>query len=203
LRSAYDATIEGWARALELREKETLGHCERTVQMSVRLGRELGLDSSELEHIRRGALLHDIGKMVIPDSILQKPDKLTKEEWEIIRKHPIYSRRMLGHIDFLKQAVAIPFYHHEKWDGSGYPEGLKNVQIPLAARLFALVDVWDALSSDRPYHKASSKEEVIAIIEKGIGTHFDPEISKVFIKMLQSLKTEGKNGIVSMKRKKT
>ncbi|MDO8685749.1 MAG: histidine kinase N-terminal 7TM domain-containing protein [Clostridiales bacterium] len=185
LRAAYDATIEGWARALELREKETAGHSERTVSMALQLARRLNIKEDMQEHIRRGALLHDIGKMVIPDHILQKPGALTAEEFRIIRQHPMYSKKILGHINYLAPAVAIPFYHHEKWDGTGYPEGLKGLETPLAARLFALVDVWDALSSDRPYHKAMPQDQVIMHLKKGIGTSFDPEIAAVFIKMLQ------------------
>jgi PAS domain S-box-containing protein/putative nucleotidyltransferase with HDIG domain len=184
LRLAYDATIEGWARALELREKETAGHSERTVAMALTLARRLGIGGEQLEHIRRGALLHDIGKMVVPDHILQKPGTLTVEERKIILEHPVYSMKMLGHIDFLKPAVVIPYYHHEKWDGSGYPEGLKEEEIPLEARLFALVDVWDALRSDRPYRKALKPDEALAIIEKEIGSHFDPDIGRVFLEML-------------------
>ncbi len=185
LRAAYDATIEGWAQALELREKETAGHSKRTVLMSLKLAKRLNLDDNMLEHIRRGALLHDIGKMVIPDSILQKPGELTADEWKVIREHPNYSKKILGHIEYLSQAVYIPFYHHERWDGSGYPHGLKGEEIPLPARIFALVDVWDALSSDRPYRRALCRDNVILHIEKGIGTHFDPAYAKVFIKMLK------------------
>jgi PAS domain S-box-containing protein/putative nucleotidyltransferase with HDIG domain len=189
LRTAYDATIEGWARALELRERETAGHCERTVDMALKLAWKLGIEGEELENIRRGALLHDIGKMVVPDYILQKPGPLTDEERSIIYEHPLYSAKMLGQIDYLKPAVAIPFYHHEKWDGSGYPNGLKGEDIPLAARLFALVDVWDALSSDRPYRKALPEDEVLAIIEKGVGSHFDPVIGPIFLEMLKKEQT--------------
>ncbi|HEX3047880.1 MAG TPA: HD domain-containing phosphohydrolase, partial [Bacillota bacterium] len=190
LRLAYDATIEGWAKALELREKETGGHSERTVAKALTLARRLGFGGEQLEHIRRGALLHDIGKMVVPDHILQKPGSLTAEERKIIYEHPIYSMKMLGHIDFLKPAVVIPYYHHEKWDGSGYPEGLKGDEIPLEARLFALVDVWDALCSDRPYRKALTPAQALAIIEKEIGSHFDPEIGPVFLEMLMEEEEE-------------
>lgn len=185
LLSAYDATIEGWAKALELREKETEGHSERTLFMTIILAEKLHIEREQMEHIRRGVLLHDIGKMVVPDRILQKPGPLSDEEWQIIREHPLYSIKMLSHIDFLQPAMAIPCYHHEKWDGSGYPIGLKGEEIPLAARLFALVDVWDALCSDRPYRKALGWEEALVIIEKGIGTHFDPAIGRVFLEMIQ------------------
>jgi PAS domain S-box-containing protein/putative nucleotidyltransferase with HDIG domain len=189
LRLAYDATSEGWARALELREKETAGHSERTVTMALKFARRLGMEGEQLEHIRRGALLHDIGKMVVPDHILQKPGSLSGEERKIIYEHPVYSMKMLGHIDFLRPAVVIPYYHHEKWDGSGYPAGLKGEDIPVEARLFALVDVWDALRSDRPYRKALEPDQAHAIMEKEIGSHFDPVIGQVFIEMIREEET--------------
>jgi putative nucleotidyltransferase with HDIG domain len=150
---AYETTLEGWSRALDLRDKETEGHTQRVTEMAVQLAQDLGLRDEELVHIRRGALLHDIGKMGIPDSILLKPGPLTDEEWTIMRKHPVYAFDLLSPIAFLRPALDIPYCHHEKWDGTGYPQGLKGEAIPLAARIFAVIDVWDALRSDRPYRQ--------------------------------------------------
>ena len=151
---AYDATIEGWSRALDLRDRETEGHTERVVDLTLRLARAMGMADTELVHIRRGALLHDIGKMGVPDSILLKPGALTDEEWVTMHRHPLLAYNLLNAISYLRPAIDIPYCHHEKWDGSGYPRGLRGEQIPLPARLFAIVDVWDALRSDRPYRKA-------------------------------------------------
>ncbi|MEA2575068.1 MAG: hypothetical protein QOH93_2366, partial [Chloroflexia bacterium] len=151
---AYDRTLEGWSGALDLRDKETEGHTQRVTEMAVRLARALGVRENALVHLRRGALLHDIGKMGIPDSILLKPGPLTDEEWVIMKRHPVYAHELLSPIDFLRPALDVPYCHHEKWDGTGYPRGLKGEQIPLSARIFAVVDVWDALSSNRPYRGA-------------------------------------------------
>ncbi len=181
---AYEATIEGWSRALDLRDKETEGHTQRVTEATVRLARAMGFTDAELVHVRRGALLHDIGKMGIPDRILLKPDKLTPEEWEVMRKHPDYAFEMLSPIAYLRPALDIPYCHHEKWDGSGYPRGLKGEQIPLSARLFALVDVWDALRSDRPYRPAWPEERVAEQIRAGVGTHFDPQAAEAFLKLI-------------------
>ena len=148
---AYDTTIEGWSRALNLRDKETEGHTRRVTEMTLTLARRFGFTEEDLLHLRRGALLHDIGKMGVPDNILLKPEPLTEEEWIIMRKHPQYAYDLLKPIAFLGSALDIPYCHHEKWDGTGYPRGLRGEEIPLAARLFAVVDVWDALTSDRPY----------------------------------------------------
>lgn len=183
---AYDATIEGWARALELRDYETVGHSKRVTKMTETLARAMGIQDENLVNIRRGALLHDIGKMGVPDSILHKPGKLNEEEWEIIRKHPVYAYDMLSSIDFLKPAMDIPHYHHERWDGSGYPKGLKGTDIPLPARIFAIVDAWDALSSDRPYRKAWEAERVIAYLKTEAGALFDPEIVDTFLQVLKN-----------------
>ncbi|HZP83498.1 MAG TPA: HD domain-containing phosphohydrolase, partial [Chthonomonadaceae bacterium] len=158
LAQAYDATIEGWSRALELRDRETEGHTKRVTEMTLRLAKALNLPEAERVHIRRGALLHDIGKMGIPDGILLKPDKLTPVEWEFMQRHTEYAYEMLAPIPFLRPALDIPYCHHEKWDGTGYPRGLKGEEIPLAARLFAMVDVWDALCSDRPYREGWAPE---------------------------------------------
>lgn len=180
---AYDATIEGWSRALDLRDKETEGHTQRVTEMTLRLARAMGLSDEELVHVRRGALLHDIGKMGVPDSILLKPDRLTLEEWEIMRRHTTYAFEMLSPIRFLRSAIDIPYCHHEKWDGTGYPRGLKGEVIPLAARIFAIVDVWDALRYDRPYRRALTDEEVRAYIRSQSGAHFDPVVVEAFLRL--------------------
>ncbi len=182
LSQAYDATIAGWSGALDLRDKETEGHSQRVTEMTLKLARAFGLTDDELLHARRGALLHDIGKMGIPDAILLKPGQLTNEEWVIMRKHPEFAYNLLAPIDYLKPALDIPYCHHEKWDGSGYPRGLKGTEIPLAARIFAVVDVWDALTSDRPYRAAWSKEKVREHILFSSGTHFDPQVVDVLLK---------------------
>jgi len=180
---AYDTTLEGWSRALDLRDRETEGHSERVTDVTLRLARALGLDEAELAHVRRGALLHDIGKMGIPDSVLLKPDKLTPEEWEIMRRHPAYAYELLSPIAYLRPALDIPYCHHEKWDGTGYPRGLKGDQIPLAARIFAVVDVWDALCSDRPYRPAWPKDKVRAHIRSLAGSHFDRQVVAQFLNL--------------------
>jgi putative nucleotidyltransferase with HDIG domain len=177
---AYDSTLEGWAKALELRDQETEGHARRVVEMTLTLAKKMGIDQRELNHVRRGALLHDIGKMGIPDSILHKPGPLDEDEWELMKKHPIFAYNMLKSIEFLRPALDIPYCHHEKWDGSGYPRGLKGEKIPLAARIFALIDVWDALLSDRPYRDAWPKSKVFDYIQEQSGGHFDPKVIKAF-----------------------
>ncbi len=182
---AYDETIEGWAKALELRDHETQGHTQRVTEMTVALARRAYIPEDEIVHIRRGALLHDIGKMGVPDAILLKPDKLTDEEWVIMRKHPVFAYEWLHPIEFLRPALDIPYCHHEKWDGTGYPRGLKGEQIPLAGRIFAVVDVWDALTSDRPYREAWSQERVIEYIREHAGTHFDPNIVELFLQVIR------------------
>ncbi len=184
---AYDATIEGWSHAMDLRDRETEGHTKRVTQITISLARIMGIPEKELLHIRRGALLHDIGKMGIPDHILLKPAKLTKEEWHIMRQHPSYALEMLQPIYYLRHSLDIPYCHHERWDGTGYPRGLKGEQIPLSARIFAVVDVWDALTTSRPYRKAMSKKEVLAYIKKQRGTHFDPYVVDVFLKEIKKL----------------
>ncbi len=178
---AYDDTIEGWAKALDLRDKETEGHSRRVTEMTVRVAQVMGISDAGLVHVRRGALLHDMGKMGIPDNILLKPGPLTDNEWVIMKKHPVYAYEMLSPIEYLRPAIEIPYCHHEKWDGTGYPRGLKGKEIPLPARIFALVDVWDALRSDRPYRLAWTKEKVIKHVKSLAGTHFDPEVVKAFM----------------------
>ena len=184
LQEAYDRTIEGWVLALDLRDRETEGHTKRVTEMTVRLARALGCTEEEIVHIRRGALLHDIGKIGIPDEILQKPGPLTDDEWVRMRKHPQYAYQMLAPISYLKQALIIPYYHHERWDGSGYPHKLKGEDIPLFARFFAVVDVWDALSSDRPYRKGMPPREVIEYLQKEAGRLFDPLIVDKFLPLI-------------------
>jgi len=186
LQDAYDKTIEGWVIALDLRDKETEGHTKRVTEMAVRLARELQYTDEEIVHIRRGALLHDMGKIGIPDEILQKPGPLTSTEWIVMRKHPQYAYQMLSPISYLNQALIIPYYHHERWDGSGYPHGFKGEQIPIFARLFAIVDVWDALSSDRPYRKRLPPGEVIKYLRDETGRLFDPGLVKVFLKIVNA-----------------
>lgn len=181
---AYDATIAGWSRAMDLRDEETEGHTQRVTELTLKLAEKFEIDQQEQVQIRRGALLHDIGKLGVPDNILLKPGKLTEDEWEIMRQHPRYAYEMLMPIAYLRPALDIPYCHHEKWDGSGYPRGLKGEQIPLAARIFAVIDVWDALTSDRPYRSAWSPEKALEYIKEQSGHHFDPEVVSVFIKTI-------------------
>ena len=185
---AYNATIEGWSRALDLRDKETEGHTQRVTEMTLQLAKKFNgqFSDEEIVHIRRGALLHDIGKMGVPDTILLKPDSLTDSEWEVMHRHPDYAYQLLYPIVYLRKALDIPHYHHERFDGSGYPQGLKGEQIPLAARIFAVVDVWDALRSDRPYRTSWPEEKVIEYIRKCSGTAFDPMIVDVFLEVVRN-----------------
>lgn len=185
LKQAYDATLEGWAHALELRDKETQGHSTRITKMTTDLAIRMGFENEALENIRRGALLHDIGKMGVPDTILLKPGRLNEEEWAIMQKHPTYAYEMLAELPYFKETLDIPYCHHEWWDGSGYPRGLKGTEIPLSARIFAIVDAWDALVSDRPYRKAWSKESTLQHIVDQAGTHFDEEVVKCFVEMMR------------------
>ena len=184
---AYDATIEGWAYALDLKDEETEAHSQRVTRMALRIARRMNIKEKELPHIKRGILLHDIGKMGIPDSILLKPGPLTEDEWVIMRRHPVYAYEMLYRIDYLRPALEIPYCHHEKWDGSGYPRGLKGEEIPLPARIFAVVDVYDALTSDRPYRKAWSEEDTLDLIKEESGSHFDPQVVEMFLNLLRDL----------------
>jgi HD-GYP domain-containing protein (c-di-GMP phosphodiesterase class II)/uncharacterized protein YigA (DUF484 family) len=187
---AYDTTLEGWSRALELRDQETKGHTVRVTELTLQLARTWGTFTEEaLVHLRRGVLLHDIGKMGIPDGILLKPGPLTDEEWVIMRQHPVYAHEMLAPIAFLRPALDIPYCHHEKWDGTGYPRGLKGEEIPLAARFFAVVDVWDALRSDRPYRAAWPAAKVCEHLRALSGAHFDPQVVELFLKIIE--KAEG------------
>ncbi|MEW6030498.1 MAG: HD domain-containing phosphohydrolase [Chloroflexota bacterium] len=181
---AYDATIEGWSRALDLRDRETEGHTQRVTEMTIKLATIMGISGEEIIHIRRGALLHDIGKMGIPDNLLLKTGPLTDNEWGEMRKHPVYAYEMLSPISYLRPALDIPYCHHERWDGTGYPRGLKGERIPLSARIFAVVDVWDALCSDRPYRRAWSREKALEYLTENSGAHFDPAVVSAFKRML-------------------
>ena len=183
LEKAYQATLEGWVKALDLRDKETEGHTQRVTVLTERLARSMGVEGEALVNITRGALLHDIGKMGIPDSILLKKGGLTEEERALIREHPNMARKMLKDIEFLWPAIDIPYCHHEKWDGSGYPRGLKGMDIPFAARVFAVIDVWDALISNRPYRAGLPPEEVRQHIKADSGKHFDPNVVKAFLEL--------------------
>ena len=186
LQEAYDKTIEGWVLALDLRDRETEGHTQRVTKMTEKLAKALGFPDEEITHIKRGALLHDMGKMGIPDEILQKPGPLTDDEWVIMRRHPEMAYQMLSQIKYLAKAITIPYYHHERWDGSGYPHKLKGEDIPLQARMFAVVDVWDALSSDRPYRKKMPHKEVVEYLLKESGRLFDPHVIEKFIPLLSN-----------------
>jgi putative nucleotidyltransferase with HDIG domain len=183
LEATYDSTLAGWARALELRDHETEDHARRVTELTMLMAQAYGIDEAELAHVRRGALLHDIGKMGVPDSVLRKPGPLSAEEWAVMRRHPTYAYEMLSPISFLGPALAIPYCHHERWDGTGYPRGLRGESIPIAARLFAVVDVWDAVTSDRPYRKALSQAEALEIIRGGAGSQFDPRAVELFLRL--------------------
>lgn len=184
LQASYETTLEGWSHALDLRDKETEGHTLRVTELTLRIARAMGFSAEQLVHVRRGALLHDIGKMGVPDQILHKPGPLTEEEWRSMKRHPELAYELLSPIQYLAPALDIPHYHHEKWDGTGYPDGLKGEEIPLAARIFAVVDVYDALTSDRPYRASWSKEQALAYIRSEAGRHFDPTVVDIFLKEL-------------------
>jgi putative two-component system response regulator len=184
LLSAYDATIAGWSRAMEMRDRETDGHAQRVTELTLRLAREIGISEDDLVHIRRGALLHDMGKLGIPDSILHKTGALTPVEWNIMCQHPQYAYDMLSPIEYLRLALDIPYCHHEKWDGTGYPRGLKGEQIPLSARIFMVADVWDALTTDRPYRRALGEEMALEYLREQSGKHFDPSMVELFCKVM-------------------
>jgi len=185
LMAAYEATIAGWSHALDLRDRETEGHSQRVTQLTISLAEAFGLSQDEMTHIRRGALLHDIGKLGVPDGVLHKPGPLSEAEWVVMRQHPQQAYDMLLPIDYLHPALDIPRCHHEKYDGTGYPRGLKGEEIPLSARIFAVADVWDALTSDRPYRLAWDKEKALAYILEQSGKHFDPQAIKLFVKIIE------------------
>lgn len=182
IQTAYQTTLEGWSRALEIRDRETQGHTKRVTDLTLQIARRMRFDDETLKHIHRGVLLHDIGKLGIPDEILRKPGPLTEKETQIMRLHPQIAHELLKPIDYLKPALNIPRYHHEKWDGSGYPHGMKGEEIPLEARIFAVVDVFDALTHNRVYRKAMKIEEAIEYIRSESGKHFDPAVVEVFSK---------------------
>ncbi len=185
---AYETTIDGWSHAMSLRDKETFDHTDRVTEITLRIARMMGMSDELLTHVRRGAILHDIGKMGIPDGILLKPHELTPEEWDVMRKHPVYAYDMLQPIAYLRPALDIPYCHHEKWNGSGYPRGLKGEQIPLAARIFSVIDVWDALRFDRPYRKRWSDKKTMEYIRSESGKSFDPQIVEIFLQMIGDVK---------------
>ena len=184
LLTAYEATIEGWSHAMDLRDHETEGHSQRVMELTVKLAKAYGLDDEALHQIRRGAILHDMGKIGVPDAILHKQATLTDAEWEIMRKHPQFAYDMLHPIEYLRPALDIPYCHHERWDGTGYPRKLSKTEIPLAARLFAVVDVWDALTSDRPYRPAWKEADALKYIREQSGKHFDPQAVETFFKVI-------------------
>jgi len=188
LESAYNATIEGWSRALDLRDRETEGHTLRVTELTMKLARIIGMDDDLLVNIKRGSLLHDIGKMGVPDSILLKPGPLTEDEWHIMRQHPQVAYELLSPISYLQPALDIPYCHHEKWDGTGYPRGLKGEEIPLTARIFAVGDVWDALTNERPYRPAWPDSKAIEYIRENSGIHFDPQVVEIFLKIITDTK---------------
>jgi HD-GYP domain-containing protein (c-di-GMP phosphodiesterase class II) len=179
--SAYDTTLDGWIRALDLRDRASAGHTQRVIDLTLQLALKMGLREEELVNLRRGALLHDVGNIGIPDRILQKPGNLDEDEWNLVRQHPMFAYEMISPITYLRAAIDIPYCHHEKWDGSGYPRGLAGEYIPLAARIFSVVDVWDALISDRPYRPAWSWQEALEYIESQAGTGFDPAVVRIFM----------------------
>lgn len=185
LEQTYDETLEGWAHALELRDIETAGHCHRVDEISQRLAVEAGLEKDGLVDLHRGSLLHDIGKMGIPDSVLLKPGEFTVEEYGQMKEHPTFANDLLAHIPYLLGALDIPYCHHEKWDGTGYPRGLKGTDIPLPARIFSVVDVYDELISDRPYHGAWSEEQALAYIRERASTEFDPAVVEAFVRLAE------------------
>jgi HD-GYP domain-containing protein (c-di-GMP phosphodiesterase class II) len=177
---AYQLTLEGWVKALDLRDNETEGHTVRAADMTVHLARFMGISGENIPHIRRGSLLHDIGKMAIPDSILRKPGPLSPEEWKVMKQHPKTAHNWLSSIDYLKPAVDIPYCHHEHWDGRGYVQGLAGDDIPFWARIFTVIDVWDAMRSDRPYRKAIPVKSTLKYIREESGKLFDPRVVEAF-----------------------
>lgn len=186
LLKAYEATIEGWSHAMDLRDRETEGHSHRVAELTLELARLSGITGeNELVQIKRGALLHDMGKLGVPDHILHKPGALNEDEWVIMKKHPQYAYDMLYPIEYLRPTLDIPYSHHEKWDGTGYPRGLKGFDIPPAARMFAVIDVWDALTSERPYRSAWSRDDALSYIREQAGRHFDPEFVNLFLELVK------------------
>ncbi|MEY2818235.1 MAG: hypothetical protein RL275_1698 [Chloroflexota bacterium] len=186
IKDAYATTLEGWSHAMEIRDRETQGHSKRVTELTIRMARRMGFSEEELVHIYRGALLHDIGKLGIPDDILNKPGPLDEHEMNIMRLHPQIAVDLISPIDYLKPALNIPRYHHEKWDGTGYPHGLVGETIPLEARIYAIIDVYDALTHDRPYRQKMSEKDALEFIKSQAGTHFDPAVLEVFLKEIEA-----------------
>lgn len=182
---AYDQTLLGWAAALDLRDHSTAEHTLRVTEWTVALADRMGTQGEDLVHVRRGALLHDIGKMGVPDSVLSKPGPLTDDEWVLMRRHPELAVEFLSGIDYLRDSLDIPASHHERWDGTGYPAGLAGTRIPRAARMFAVVDVYDAVTSDRPYRRPLALDDAVALLRQGSGSHFDPEVVQAFVSLLE------------------
>jgi putative nucleotidyltransferase with HDIG domain len=180
----YNLTLEAWAKVLEYRDRETAGHSARVTELSTRLAYAIGCTEAEIEQLRSGAILHDIGKLAVPDNILLKPAKLDEAEMEIMQKHPLYGKQMLSGVSFLESAIPIVYCHHERWDGQGYPQGLKGEQIPLLARMFSIVDCWDALNSDRPYRQAWPQEKTVNYLKENAGSSFDPHIVEKFLQIV-------------------
>ena len=191
LREGYDQTLAGWAAALDFRDHSTGEHTERVTGLTVALAQRFGIAGDELDHIRRGATLHDIGKMAVPDAVLGKVGRLDEDDWEQIKRHPEMAVRMLDGISYLEPALVIPWCHHERWDGSGYPRGLQGEDIPFPARLFAVVDVYDALTSERPYREPMTTTAALAQIERESGTHFDPRVVSEFVSMMVERDSSG------------
>ncbi len=185
INSGVTITLEGWANSIERRSQESDGHTHRVMELTIELAKRLGISDDQVVHIRRGAILHDIGKMGVPESILLKQSKLNEEEWQIMRSHPKYAFDLLSPIDYLRPALEIPYCHHEKWDGTGFPRGIKGEEIPLAARIFAVVDVWEALRADRPYRSSWSIPQTLKYITENSERHFDPKVAKAFVEMIQ------------------
>ena len=177
------AIVRAWTRTLALRDKETEDHTRRVTRASVSLARRLGIAGEPLRHLRWGALLHDVGKIGVPDRILHKAGPLTAGEWEIMRRHPEHAVRLLGVFEFLRPALTIPHCHHERWDGSGYPRGLRGTAIPIAARIFAAVDVYDALRSSRPYRQGWPRERALAYLDENAGRLFEPRVVDAFLSL--------------------
>ena len=190
LQNAYGKTLLGWVKVLELRDFETEGHCERVSILTAHLAARFNYENENMQYVLTGALLHDIGKLNIPDHILLKPGKLDEEEWQIMRTHSDHGYQMLNQIHLLRPCLDIVRYHHERWDGAGYPRGLAGVAIPFSARLFSIVDVWDALTNDRPYRPAWSNSRAKAYIKEQSGTHFDPTVASTFLDMVDNSQTE-------------
>lgn len=185
INSGVTITLEGWANSIERRSQEADGHTNRVTELTIELAKRLGISDDQIVHIRRGAILHDIGKMGVPESILLKQGKLNEEEWQIMRNHPKYAFDLLSPIDYLRPALEIPYCHHEKWDGTGFPRGIKGEEIPFAARVFAVVDVWEALRADRPYRSSWSIQKTLEYITENSGKHFDPKVAKIFVELIR------------------